>query len=40
MVAVAVNGEQSCSIHMKFNSETLKCHANFKQKAVLEFPET
>lgn len=38
MVAVAVNGEQSCSIHMKFNSETLKCHANFKQKAVLEFP--
>ena len=39
IVAVAVDREQTCSIHMKFNRETPECHVNSKEEAVLECPQ-
>lgn len=39
IVAVAVDGKHTCSIHMKFNSETPECYANSEEEAVLECPE-
>ena len=37
IVAVAVDGEQTRSIHMKFNRETPECKTNTKDEAVLEW---
>ncbi|YAI81512.1 MAG: DUF4912 domain-containing protein [cyanobacterium endosymbiont of Rhopalodia sterrenbergii] len=36
IVAVAVDGEQTRSIHMKFNRKTFECNADTKEEAVLE----
>lgn len=38
IMAVAVDGEQTRSIHMKFNRETPSRHTNTKDEAVLEWP--
>ncbi|MFN5513456.1 MAG: DUF4912 domain-containing protein [Cyanobacteriota bacterium] len=38
IMAVAVDGEQTRSIHMKFNRETPSRHTNTKEEAVLEWP--
>ena len=37
IMAVAVDGEQNRSIHMKFNRETPKRFTNTKEEAVLEW---
>ena len=37
IVAVAADGEQTCSIHMKFNRETSSERTNTKEEAVLEW---
>jgi hypothetical protein len=37
IMAVAVDGEQTRSIHMKFNRETPSRHTNTKEEAVLEW---
>jgi hypothetical protein len=37
IMAVAVDGEQTRSIHMKFNRDTLSRHTNTKDEAVLEW---
>jgi hypothetical protein len=37
IMAVAVDGEQTRSIHMKFNRETPSRHTNTKDEAVLEW---
>jgi hypothetical protein len=37
IVAVAADGEQSRSIHMKFERETPSRHTNTKDEAVLEW---
>lgn len=39
IVVVAVDGEQTCSIYIKFNRETQECHANSQEEAVLECPQ-
>ncbi len=38
IMAVAVDGEQTRNIHMKFNRETPSRHTNTKEEAVLEWP--
>jgi len=38
IMAVAVDGEQTRSIHMKFNRETPSRHTNTKEEAILEWP--
>ena len=38
IMAVAVDGEQTRNIHMKFNRETPSRNTNTKEEAVLEWP--
>jgi len=37
ILAVASDGEQTCSIHMKFNRETPSRHTNTKEEVVQEW---